>query len=156
MIDLEQLCIQEGKAAFRLRISILLLSDAGNLFDAMVLSLVSALHDVKLPNTIIDENSGDVSVSEDFVTPLKLSKIPIAITIGIFNDKLITDPDDQEELLMHGYITTAFDELHNMCYISQSASTSSAKGISLQMMKNAISLCCDKAIKVRNIINEII
>ena len=156
MIDLEQLCIQEGKAAFRLRISIVLLSDAGNLFDAMVLSLVSALNDVKLPNTMIDENSGDVSVSDEFITPLKLSKIPIAITIGIFNDKIITDLDEKEEALMHGYITIVFDEFHNMCYISQSASTATVKGFSIQTITNAISLCHDKAVEVRNSINDII
>jgi exosome complex RNA-binding protein Rrp42 (RNase PH superfamily) len=34
-------------------VSITYLSDAGNLFDIAVLSLIAALKDVKLPNTII-------------------------------------------------------------------------------------------------------
>jgi exosome complex component RRP43 len=152
MIDLEQLCIEEGKAAFRLRISILVLSDAGNLFDAIVLSLVSALQDVKLPDTMIDENSGDVSISDNFMYPLKLSKTPIAVTIGMFNDNIITDLDEKEEPLMHGLITIVFDEHDNICYLSQNACCAmkdQRPGFSFQTMQNAIVACRNKANEIR-------
>jgi len=146
MFDLEQLCIQEGKAAFRLCISIVLLSDAGNLFDAMVLSLVSALNDIKLPNTIIDENSGTVSISEEFIIPLIISKNIISITVGIFNDIIITDLDEKEEQLMYGFITIVFDEYGNICYMNQN---DQRQGLCMQTILSAISLCHQKSIELR-------
>lgn len=152
MIDLSKLCIEEGKAAFRLRISLVLLSDAGNLFDALVLALVSALNDVKLPNTIIDENSGDVTISEEYTIPLPLLKIPMAVTIGIFNNKIITDLDENEEFLMHGFITIVFDEKDQICYLHQYAANNikdQKPGFNMQIIKNAISICHSKAIEIR-------
>ena len=146
MFDLEQLCIQEGKAAFRLCISIVLLSDAGNLFDVMVLSLVSALNDIKLPNTIIDENSGTISISEEFIIPLILSKNIISITVGIFNDIIITDLDEKEEQLMYGFITIVFDEYGNICYMNQN---DQRQGLCMQTIQSAISLCHQKSIELR-------
>lgn len=146
MFDLEQLCIQEGKAAFRLCISIVLLSDAGNLFDAMVLSLVSALNDIKLPNTTIDENSGTVSVSKEFITPLILSKYLISITVGLYDDIIITDLDEKEEQYMNGFITIAFDENGNICYMTQN---DQRQGLSMQTIQSAISLCHQKSIELR-------
>lgn len=120
MIDFSALGIITGKAAWRLKIGCVVLNDAGNLFDAGLLGCVSALIDTRLPRTRINDKAGpgdggmvQVVAGEDVDNcgsggsklKLNLDKIPIPLTVAMFEDKLLVDPDDEEEGVLDGTLT---------------------------------------------------
>mmetsp|Transcript_16436 Transcript_16436/g.47205 ORF Transcript_16436/g.47205 Transcript_16436/m.47205 type:complete len:316 (+) Transcript_16436:2496-3443(+) len=120
LIDFSALGIISGKAAFRVKIGCVVLNDAGNLFDAGLLGCVSALIDTRLPRTRINDKASpgdggmvqfvagdDVGNCGSGGAKLKLNvdKIPIPLTIAMFDDKLLVDPDDEEEGVLDGTLT---------------------------------------------------
>lgn len=120
LIDFSALGIISGKAAWRLKIGCVVLNDAGNLFDAGLLGCVSALIDTRLPRTRINDKAGpgdggmvqvvagdDVDDCGSGGSKLKLNmdKMPIPLTVAMFDDKLLVDPDDEEEGVLDGTLT---------------------------------------------------
>ena len=115
IVDLSDLCIQEGKCAWKLRVSIVCLNHDGNIEDAALLSAVTALSDTKLPATVISSD-GIVSIANDSENdedgknllssrPLKLRYVPVPLTIGMFDGKLLVDPSSEEETVLDGLLT---------------------------------------------------
>ena len=120
LIDFSALGIISGKAAWRIKIAAVVLNDAGNLFDAGLLGCVSALIDTRLPRTRINDKAspGDggmvqVVAGDDVGNcgsggaklKLNMDKLPIPLTIAMFDDKLLVDPDDKEEGVLDGTLT---------------------------------------------------
>jgi len=63
MIDLNQLCIEAGKAVWVLKADVVCLDHDGNVEDAALLSLCGALRSLKLPKPTFNERTGLVTVS---------------------------------------------------------------------------------------------
>ena len=120
LIDFSALGIISGKAAWRIKIAAVVLNDAGNLFDAGLLGCVSALIGTRLPRTRINDKASprdggmvqivagdDVGNCGSGGAKLKLNmdKMPIPLTIAMFDDKLLVDPDDEEEGVLDGTLT---------------------------------------------------
>jgi len=119
-IDFSGLGIITGKAAWRLKIACVVLNDAGNLFDAGLLGCMSALNDTRLPRTRINDKAspGDggmvqIVAGEEIDNcgsggsklRLNMGKMPIPLTVAMFDDKLLVDPDDDEEGVLDGTLT---------------------------------------------------
>lgn len=123
IVDLADLCIQEGKSAWKLLISIVCLNHDGNVEDAAFLSAVTALSNTQLPRIVIssqgvvylrdeeDSNNNNITTTTkcaadscDKVT-LKLRCIPVPLSIGMFDGKLLVDPSSEEELVLDGTLT---------------------------------------------------
>jgi exosome complex component RRP42 len=119
-IDFSALGIITGKAAWRLKIGCVVLNDAGNLFDAGLLGCMSALNDTRLPRTRINDKAspGDggmvqIVAGEEIDNcgsggsklRLNMGKMPIPLTVAMFDDKLLVDPDDDEEGVLDGTLT---------------------------------------------------
>ena len=52
-------------------------------------------------------------------TQLVLSKSPISVTLGLFDNIFITDPNSKEEEIIRGRITCAVAEDDSICLLSQ-------------------------------------
>jgi len=132
IIDLKQLCIASEKAAWKIRVTLVVLNHDGNIRDTALLALVIALADVKLPDLVSKDNKYCIIPDEEKSRKLKLRHIPISTTIGMMelkeektvnseNDEsgkskrkpvLFIDPDEFEESVMDGALHIIMNE-HN-------------------------------------------
>lgn len=123
--SIHSLCLVQGKAAWRLNITLMLLNDSGNVRDASLMAAVAALGNTKLP--AVELNSDGivciVEQQENGTTPLQLDKdrIPIPLTVALYggtdkydqekridetnNTMLLCDPTRLEEENQGGYMT---------------------------------------------------
>lgn len=111
-LDLVQLGLERGRSAWRIRVGLLALNHDGNMEDSCLLAAMAALADLKLPRTKVEED-GIVRIvpgpnSEncaDGGTKLRLCKVPIPLTIGVFDGKMLVDLTAQEEAVCRGSVT---------------------------------------------------
>eukprot|EP00560_Eucampia_antarctica_P007003 CAMPEP_0197828722 /NCGR_PEP_ID=MMETSP1437-20131217/5251_1 /TAXON_ID=49252 ORGANISM="Eucampia antarctica, Strain CCMP1452" /NCGR_SAMPLE_ID=MMETSP1437 /ASSEMBLY_ACC=CAM_ASM_001096 /LENGTH=339 /DNA_ID=CAMNT_0043430057 /DNA_START=26 /DNA_END=1045 /DNA_ORIENTATION=- len=116
VIDLDDLCIEPAKTAWKLGIHVEVLNHDGNLIDAAFLAAVAALANVQLPSILPTDNndknnnnnnSSQVQIiavphssneQKDKSSFLKLQSIPIPLSIGVFysNNNNNDDDDDDE------------------------------------------------------------
>ncbi len=96
IIDLEKLCIEEGKKVWTVFIDIYSMNANGNLLDAAGIGAVLALKNAKIPK--YDKKEGKVLYGEpsDVNVPLK-KDLPVSITVHKIGKNLIVDPSLEEE-----------------------------------------------------------
>jgi exosome complex component RRP42 len=95
VIDLEKLCIIEGKKVWTVFIDIYTINDDGNLLDAAGIGALAALKVAKVPK--YDESEDKVLYGEP-ERDIPLNKVnPIAITVHKLGENLIVDPTREEE-----------------------------------------------------------
>ena len=105
IIDTEALAIEEGKV-WNVFVDIYVLNYDGNLFDAGTLASVAALLTAKQPRY-----EDGAAIREGNLQPLKTKGGMItSCTYGKVGDKLLLDPDGNEEDLMSSRLTIANDE----------------------------------------------
>ena len=126
-LDTEALCVQSGKWVWNLNADVTVLDDSGNVLDAALLAVVSALRHFRLPEVaFLDDDTPMVLHSDDKEpTPLPLHHTPVCITFGLFGDPTgaagsskvaaILDPSNREQLVMDGSITFAFNRHKELC-----------------------------------------
>jgi len=111
-VDLTQLCIERGRSAWRLKVGLTVLNHDGNIIDAAFLSAVAALADVRLPRTRVERDgvvrtvpSPNPEACSEGGSRLLLKKIPVPLTVGLFEEKMIVDPTSEEEMVCQGCVT---------------------------------------------------
>jgi len=142
-IDLESLCIQEGKEVWMVNIDIHVLDHDGNLIDAGAIGAIAALLTTKIPkyengkiNTYVHERD------------LPVRDIPVAITTVKIGDKLLIDPNVEEENALDARITLATNEKGELC-----AGQKGGDGyLTTEEMQKAIDLSILKGKEIRNMI----
>lgn len=111
MLDFEQLCIDEGKSVWVIYADIVCLNHDGNIFDACMMALVSALQDLRLPDTEV-EDDGEVVVTQEkaeATTRLALMEhAPVALSFALLEGHVLADPNAAEEALSTGSITLTY------------------------------------------------
>lgn len=121
-IDLQQLCISPGRAAWALYVDVYFLDLDGALIDACFLSSVNALSQLRLPRVAVDDN-GNVMKSEfdeksSGLTEAKIFRLaclPFASTCAVLDDgTLLVDPTADEESIIGSLITIVIDEAGNI------------------------------------------
>ncbi|CAG8626631.1 11524_t:CDS:2 [Dentiscutata erythropus] len=85
VLDLTSLCIKEGVAVWVLYIDLVCVNYDGNIYDASVIGMITALANVKLPEATFEEASGLVKATEELSVTLKLQRIPYSVTIALFD-----------------------------------------------------------------------
>ncbi|KAI5060138.1 hypothetical protein GOP47_0024558 [Adiantum capillus-veneris] len=116
MVDLRELIIAPGKAAWMAYLDVYCLDADGSLLDAALLAAAAALADVKLPEIAITDD-GKVFpanvVTEKAQTlkgkRLKLGKIPMALTCALHPKHILPDPTAEEEGILKTTITVLTD-----------------------------------------------
>ena len=91
-IDLNALCITPKEKVWMVSVDIDIINDAGNLIDAAGIAAIAALFDARLPE--IDEEVRPVFGTKK--GKLKISKIPVPVTVYRINGALVLDADFEE------------------------------------------------------------
>ena len=118
-IDTSKLVIEPGKQVFVVFVDIYALNHDGNLIDAAALAAVSALLNTKMSNYEIKE--GEVKIKPGY-EQLPMKKHPLTVTTAKIGNKLVVDPNLEEEEVMDARISFAFDDDNNICAIQKGGS----------------------------------
>ncbi|CAG8621860.1 9519_t:CDS:2 [Acaulospora morrowiae] len=118
VLNLDTLCIHEGFAVWVLYADLVCVNYDGNVFDACVIGLITALSNVKLPEATFVEEDGLVNATEERSIPLNISRLPYPATFAMFDGQyLLVDPTELEESIANELITIICDESENICAV---------------------------------------
>jgi exosome complex component RRP42 len=113
-IDLEKLCIEEGKKVWNVNIDIHVLDHDGNLIDASALGAMAALLKTNIPRY-----EDEKVVYGEYEGKIPLKDTPIAVTITKISNKLLIDANLEEENALDARITIATNENGEICAIQK-------------------------------------
>uniref|UniRef100_A0A5B6YJQ5 Ribosomal RNA-processing protein 43 n=1 Tax=Davidia involucrata TaxID=16924 RepID=A0A5B6YJQ5_DAVIN len=121
MIDLKELSLVTGKAAWMVYLDIYCLDADGALFDAALLSAVAAFSHLQIPVVSLNDD-GRIVISEENEggklekepvnkgkRELKLSSIPFSLTCILHKNYILADPTAEEESIMETLVTVVLD-----------------------------------------------
>lgn len=120
LLDLgEALVIEARKLVWVLHLDALVLSDAGNLHDAIWLALMAALRQCRLPAVRMDADSGLIHWDPQTARPLPLRRLLLPLSFGVLRggeggndgESLIADPSEKEEpIFVDGHVQLLLDQ----------------------------------------------
>lgn len=111
-IDVSKLCIKSGEKVLIIFVDVYVLNHDGNLIDAAALAAVGALINTKMSNYELEDD--EVKVKPGY-NQLPVRKHPITITCAKIGEKVIIDPEIEEEQVMEARLSIAFDDDDNIC-----------------------------------------
>ncbi|KAH9624482.1 hypothetical protein KSS87_016923 [Heliosperma pusillum] len=121
MIDLKELCLVSGKAAWMAYLDICCLDADGGLFDAALLSAAAAFSHLQIPVVSLNEEGRVFIVSEEEAgkskkeavnkekRKLNLRSIPLSLTCILHKNYIIPDPTAEEESIIETSVTVVMD-----------------------------------------------
>ena len=142
MIDLSQLVIRKGEDVFAVFIDVAIINEDGNLFDACSYAIAAALHGATMPTYKI-ENDKVVILEE--VKPLPILSLPISTTFVKIGDKILLDPNAEEQTMCEARLTLVTDDKGN--YVS--AQKGKAGGFSFKEFNKMIEISKKKGEEIR-------
>ena len=124
IVDRSKLCIIPGKQVWIIFVDLYVLAYDGNMFDCGELAAVSALLTTKIPQIELKDDKV-VAIGEKYNKEnwnfLPIQNIPTSVTIGKVANKLIIDPNANEERVLDARITITVDERDNIVSIQKGA-----------------------------------
>lgn len=144
-IDLESLCIQEGKEVWMVNVDIHILDHDGNLIDAGALGSITALLNTKIPKY----ENGKIVFGE-YERDLPVRDVPIAITTAKISDKLLVDLNVEEENAMNARVTLTTNEKGELC----SAQKGGEGYFTTEEIEKAVDLSILKGKEIRKLLRE--
>lgn len=120
MIDTEKLCIEPGKKVYVVFVDVYVLNHAGNLIDASALAAVAALLNTMVPGYEVED--GEVRVKPGSSSRLTVKQHPVTVTCAKIGDKLVVDPQLEEEQVMDARLSMAVDDDDKICAIQKGGS----------------------------------
>ncbi|KNA17234.1 hypothetical protein SOVF_082010 [Spinacia oleracea] len=121
MINLKELCLVSGKAAWMAYLDICCLDADGALFDAALLSAVAAFSSLRIPVVSLNDE-GRVFISEEMEEgkskrepvnkeqrKLTLSNIPFSLTCVLHKNYILADPNAEEESIIETSVTVVLN-----------------------------------------------
>lgn len=143
VLPLENLCIVEGKWVWCVYIDLTCFNYAGNILDASVKALSAALKDLKVPKVKVDIDDDDQEdednievVMDEASSPFVLGPLPVACTVAIFEDSLLLDPTEEEEVLAETVITIVLTSDSEVCHVHKAGGVA----VSQDVIQQSISL----------------
>lgn len=150
MIDLKQLCIVPGKAVWEIWIDIHALNHDGNLMDASALAAVTAILMAEIPKAVVNEK-GEVTIDKSEKQKLPIKNIPITVTIAKIGDKLVVDPNLDEEEVSDAFLTATFVN-DKVCAIQKRGE----KGLTMEETMKALQMARQKARELLKIVKGVV
>lgn len=118
VLDLEKLCLVEGEKAYILFIDIYVLDYDGNYYDPALIAALAALATSRIPRyEIVD---GKPQKTGEYFTP-KLETLPFTTTFGILREKILVDPQLEEETALDVSVIVGMDENGNVVSIQKNS-----------------------------------
>ncbi|KAE9590707.1 putative ribonuclease PH, bacterial-type, PNPase/RNase PH domain, exosome complex component Rrp43 [Lupinus albus] len=121
LVNLKELSLVNGKAAWMAYLDVYCLDADGALFDAALLSAVSALSHLQIPAVAINDDGKIVLMSEEDgqkqaqeqvnkeKRKLTLKSIPFSLTCILHKNYILADPTAEEESIMETLVTIVLD-----------------------------------------------
>ncbi|KAG8648901.1 exosome complex component RRP43 [Manihot esculenta] len=122
MIDLKELSLVSGKAAWMAYLDIYCLDADGALFDCALLSAVAAFSNLQIPVVSLNDDGKIVVVSEEGEEgklekepvnkekrKLTLRSLPFSLTCILHKNYILADPTAEEESIMETLVTVVLD-----------------------------------------------
>ncbi|GMN54723.1 hypothetical protein TIFTF001_023852 [Ficus carica] len=118
MIDLKDLSLVSGKAAWMAYLDIYCLDADGSLFDVALLSAVAAFSHLQIPVVsmndegkliVVSEENGEKDVVNKEKRKLRLNRIPFSLTCILHKKYILADPTAEEESIFETVVTVVLD-----------------------------------------------
>ncbi|XP_065856397.1 uncharacterized protein [Euphorbia lathyris] len=122
MIDLKELSLVSGKAAWMAYLDIYCLDADGCLFDAALFAAVAALSHLQIPIVSLNDDGRIVTMSEEDEEgkskknpvnkekrKLMLKSLPFSLTSILYKNYILADPTAEEESIMETLVTVVLD-----------------------------------------------
>ncbi|KAK4269833.1 hypothetical protein QN277_022940 [Acacia crassicarpa] len=121
MVDLKELSLVSGKAAWMAFLDIYCLDADGAVFDAALLSATAALSHLQIPAVSMNDDGKIVLMSEEDgerlaqepvnkeKRKLALRSIPFSLTCILYKNYILADPTAEEESIMETQVTIVLD-----------------------------------------------
>lgn len=121
MVDLKELSLVSGKAAWMAYLDVYCLDADGALFDAALLSAVAALSNLRIPVVSVNDDGRIVLMSDEDEDKLEkeplnkekrkltLSHKPFSLTCILHKNYILADPTAEEESIMETSVTVVLD-----------------------------------------------
>jgi len=127
IVDRTQLSISSDQLAWVLYCDMVCINCDGNLHEACVAALTSALSDVKLPKVTMDSETENISTDSDEQVALKLNNHPVCATYAVYEKYILRDPTRSEEEMAPLHIVYVVDEHDNIVFHQQTGGISDEK-----------------------------
>jgi len=144
-IDEKSLCVTPGEKVWMVNVDICPLNHDGNLIDLGGIAALAALKTARMLK--LDEN-GQVDYHEHTKEGLKLSEMPIPVTIVKIGENLLIDPTDNEMRVADARLTVGVLEDGSICALQKGGPTP----LSLEEIGRMIDLATVTAKKLRKIV----
>ncbi|KAL8493868.1 hypothetical protein ACS0TY_024872 [Phlomoides rotata] len=164
MIDLKELCLVSGKAAWMAYLDIYCLDADGALFDAALLSAVAAFSHLQIPVVSLNDDGRIVLVSEDNAgattenepvnkekIKLRLNSYPFGLTCILHDNYILADPTSEEESIMETYLTVVLDSSFQLISLNKPGGPGVAHTSAIQ---DCITLAQRRVKELQKILNE--
>ena len=112
MVDLTKLCLIPGKSVVTIFVDCNIMNVDGNLFDATSYAVVSALRTSKMKKYAVKDDK--VEAKDEWV-PVPVERTPVSVTLARIGERLVVDPNAEEEASMDMRITITTDEEGHIC-----------------------------------------
>ncbi|KAG0369554.1 ribosomal protein S5 domain 2-type protein [Gamsiella multidivaricata] len=156
VLNLKDLCIEEGKAAWVLWVDVVCVSYDGNINDAALTAVMAALGNVRIRKPAYEEGivkvPGSGTVSNENSFKLSLLRMPLSSSFALFDTTLtlLADPDFAEESIGMGQITVTLDEHGQLCAVSKVGAATSSQ----EVLKQCVIRARERSQELRTIMRQ--
>jgi len=149
-ISINELWIVKDVLIWHLFVDIYCLNHDGNILDACVIALLSALRDLRLPIAKLSEDKSDVVVPHPNHRPVQLNILhyPIPLTFALIEDYIVIDPTLEEENLQSSSVTIVYTSQGKICSILKPGGSP----LSIENMKICLEHAKKRAVEVTKLI----
>ncbi len=155
MVDLSKLVIKPGESVLKMFIDFNIFNDDGNIIDAAVIGVVSALLTGEMPDPeYVKEHLEELppnNLTSVPRIPIPTQDFPIANTIALIDNKFIVDPTFAEEMVSEARITITHTVNNEICAIQLIQG-----GLGYEQVFEVLNISLDKSIEIRNRIRELL
>ena len=113
VVDLEKLCILEGKKVWMVFLDLHILDYDGNLMDAAVLGSMAALMNTKIPEARMEDD--ELVIDREKMIPLPINEKALMCTFAKIGGELIVDPSLEEEQVMDARLSIGMRSDGSIC-----------------------------------------
>lgn len=148
VLDLKKLCIAERQMVWCVHVDGLVLSDGGNVLDALCLAARAALFNARVPSVrAVPSESGkdgelELDVDNDVMAGdmLDLKRLPIAVTLTRIGSHYVVDATPEEESCSNGALTVAVNASGHTCGVEKSGEAALQVTAAFAMLHAAVQI----------------
>ncbi|KHG09789.1 Exosome complex component RRP43 [Gossypium arboreum] len=163
MINLKELSLVSGKAAWMAYLDIYCLDADGALFDTALLSAVAAFSHLEIPVVSLNDDGKIVLSEEQGLSDrepvnkekrkINLSSIPFSLTCVLHKNYILADPTAEEESIMDTIVTVVLDSSSQLVSLHKPGGTVLAYTSAIQ---DCIALTRQRVKELQKILEEAI